>query len=57
LFTQRNKKVRNAIVPFLRNRGIKKKDTVKLADSLLFHDKRVRQLAPEDFGALADEFA
>jgi 16S rRNA (adenine1518-N6/adenine1519-N6)-dimethyltransferase len=57
LFTQRNKKVRNAIVPFLRNRGIEKKDMVKLADSLLFHDKRVRQLAPEDFGALADEFA
>lgn len=57
LFTQRNKKVRNAIVPFLRNRGIKKKDMVKLADSLLFHDKRARQLTPEDFGALADEFA
>lgn len=56
LFTQRNKKVRNAIIPFLRNRGIEKKDTIKLADSLLFHDKRVRQLAPEDFGALADEF-
>ncbi|MCK4320608.1 ribosomal RNA small subunit methyltransferase A [Candidatus Bathyarchaeota archaeon] len=57
LFTQRNKKVRNAIVPFLRNRGIKKKDMMKLADSLLFHDRRVRQLAPEDFGALSDEFA
>jgi 16S rRNA (adenine1518-N6/adenine1519-N6)-dimethyltransferase len=57
LFTQRNRKVRNAIVPFMRNRGIVEKDMMRLADSLLFHDRRVRQLTPEDFGALADEFA
>lgn len=56
LFTQRNRKVRNAVIPFLHKRGIKGKDAMKLADSLLFHDKRVRQLAPEDFGALANEF-
>ncbi len=56
LFTQRNKKVRNAIVPFIR-RLMKKGDTARLADSLLFHDKRVRELAPEDFGALANEIA
>jgi 16S rRNA (adenine1518-N6/adenine1519-N6)-dimethyltransferase len=54
LFTQRNKKVRNAIVPFLRGR-MKKADVTRLADSLLFHDKRVRKLAPEDFGALSNE--
>jgi len=30
---------------------------IKLADSLLFHDKRVRELAPEDFGALANALA
>lgn len=53
LFTQRNKKVRNAVQGFLRKHGEKK----QLADSLLFHDKRVRELAPEDFGALADELA
>ncbi|MBX5327559.1 MAG: 16S rRNA (adenine(1518)-N(6)/adenine(1519)-N(6))-dimethyltransferase RsmA [Candidatus Bathyarchaeia archaeon] len=53
LFTQRNKKVRNAVQGFLSKHGEKK----ELADSLLFHDKRVRELAPEDFGALADEFA
>lgn len=57
LFTQRNRKVRNAIVPFLRNRGIGEDDTMKWADSLPLHNKRVRQLTPEDFGALADEFA
>lgn len=56
LFTQRNKKVRNAIVPFLRRR-VEKENVARLADSLLFHDKRVRELAPEDFGALANEIA
>ncbi len=55
LFTQRNKKMRNAIIPFLRRRGIKGKEARKLADSLPFHDKRVRRLAPEDFGFLANE--
>lgn len=54
LFTQRNKKVRNAIIPFLRMRGIDGEDTKRLADSLPFHDKRVRELAPEDFGNLAN---
>jgi len=54
LFTQRNKKVRNAIIPFLRGR-VRKEDMASLADSLLFHDKRVRELAPEDFGTLANE--
>ncbi len=54
LFTQRNKKVRNAIVPFLHGR-VRNADMARLADSLLFHDKRVRELAPEDFGALTNE--
>jgi len=56
MFTQRNKKVRNAIVPFLLRR-LGKENVARLADSLLFHDKRVRELAPEDFGALANEIA
>jgi 16S rRNA (adenine1518-N6/adenine1519-N6)-dimethyltransferase len=53
LFTQRNKKTRNAIAGFLRKLGKEKGE----ADSLLFHDKRVRELAPEDFGAIANELA
>jgi 16S rRNA (adenine1518-N6/adenine1519-N6)-dimethyltransferase len=53
LFTQRNKKMRNAIAGFLRKLGREKVE----ADSLLFHDKRVRELAPEDFGAIANELA
>jgi len=55
LFTQRNKKVRNAIIPFLCKIGVERKNATKLADSLPFHDKRVRELAPEDFGVLANE--
>lgn len=54
LFTQRNKKVRNAFVPFLRGR-VRKTDVKRLADSMLFRDKRVRELAPEDFGAMSNE--
>jgi 16S rRNA (adenine1518-N6/adenine1519-N6)-dimethyltransferase len=55
LFTQRNKKVRNAIVPFLHKRGTKGGNALGLADSLPLHDRRVRELAPEDFGTLANE--
>jgi 16S rRNA (adenine1518-N6/adenine1519-N6)-dimethyltransferase len=51
LFTQRNKKTRNAITGPLCKLGKRKGD----ADSLLFHDKRVRELAPEDFGQIANE--
>lgn len=57
LFTQRNKKVRNAILPFLLTRKMEKEKALKLADSLLFHEKRVRELAPQDFGALINEIA
>jgi len=57
LFTQRNKKVRNAIIPFLRKRRIVGKEAIKLADSLPFHYKRVWELAPEDFGTLVTELS
>ncbi len=55
LFTQRNKKVRNAITQFLLKRGIAKEKVTEAADSLPYHNKRVRVLAPEDFGALVNE--
>jgi len=55
VFTQRNKKLRNAILLFLLRRGVAREKVQELADSLTFHDKRVRELAPEDFGALTDE--
>jgi 16S rRNA (adenine1518-N6/adenine1519-N6)-dimethyltransferase len=55
VFTQRNKKLRNAILRFLERRGVVREKAQGLADSLTFHDKRVRDLAPEDFGALINE--
>jgi 16S rRNA (adenine1518-N6/adenine1519-N6)-dimethyltransferase len=54
-FSQRNKKLRNAVISFLLKRGLTKQKARELADSLTFHDKRVRELAPEDFGALTNE--
>ncbi len=55
LFTQRNKKVRNALIHFLRKREITGKEAVELADSTIYSAKRVRELAPEDFGILTNE--
>ena len=39
LFTQRNKKVRNAVIPFLYKNKIEKKEAIKLADSLIYSSK------------------
>ena len=55
LFTQRNKKVRNALIPFLRKRGITGKEAIELADSTIYRAKRVRELAPEDLAILTSE--
>lgn len=55
LFTQRNKKLRNAVTLFLHKKGMRRTQAIKIADSLVFHDKRVRELAPEDLGAVANE--
>lgn len=57
LFTQRNRKVRKSVVPFLQRHRFGREEALKISDSLLFHDKRVRELAPEDFGAIANEVA
>lgn len=57
LFTQRNRKVRNAILPFLKGlRDIKTENVINIADSVPFHNKRIRELAPEDFGELSNAF-
>ena len=57
LFTQRNRKVRKVVIPFLQKQGFGREEALKISDSILFHDKRVRELAPEDFGAIANEIA
>ncbi len=55
LFTQRNKKVRNSLIHFLRQCQLPKKEAIALADSMIYSEKRVRELAPEDFGILTNE--
>ena len=55
LFTQRNKKLGNALAPFFETKlQLSKQDAEKLAVAVPFHDKRVRELTPEQFGALAN---
>ncbi|MEM3760935.1 MAG: 16S rRNA (adenine(1518)-N(6)/adenine(1519)-N(6))-dimethyltransferase RsmA [Candidatus Bathyarchaeia archaeon] len=55
LFTHRNRKVRNAVLPFLKGlRDIKADEAIKKIENLPLYNKRVRELAPEDFGALAN---
>ena len=55
LFTQRNKKVRNALILFLRRYELSKEDAVELANSMVYSTRRVRELTPEDFGILTNE--
>jgi 16S rRNA (adenine1518-N6/adenine1519-N6)-dimethyltransferase len=55
LFTQRNKKLAKALSPFIReNFKLSKSDAEKLAHSFPPHERRVRELPPTDFGALAN---
>ncbi|MCX8151359.1 MAG: 16S rRNA (adenine(1518)-N(6)/adenine(1519)-N(6))-dimethyltransferase RsmA [Candidatus Bathyarchaeota archaeon] len=55
LFTQRNKKLSNALTPFLRNEHKLDKATVaQITSSLPLREKRVRDLSPENFGEIAN---
>jgi len=55
LFTQRNKKLSNGLVPFVKSEfEVGKEDAEKLACGLPFRDRRARELSPKDFGALAN---
>ncbi len=55
LFTQRNKKLDNALVPFIKTElKLDKIESAKKVSNLPFLDKRVRELSPEDFGAIAN---
>ena len=55
LFTQRNKKLGKAMIPFIRNNfKLPKPEAEKLALNLPFRERRVRQLSPKDFGELAN---
>lgn len=55
LFTQRNKKLGKALAPFLRTTlKLNKQDSEKRALQFTFHDRRVRELSPKEFGAIAN---
>ncbi len=55
LFTQRNKKLAKALTPFLKSTfKLNKQDAEKISYQMPFHDKRPRELAPQEFGAIAD---
>jgi 16S rRNA (adenine1518-N6/adenine1519-N6)-dimethyltransferase len=55
LFTQRNKKICNALVPFLKNtRKLGKKQAEELASKALLGDRRARELSPREFGEVAN---
>ncbi len=55
LFTQKNKKIRNSIRPFLGRFNLSRRDVEEWINSLSFMDKRVRELSPEDIGLMANE--
>jgi 16S rRNA (adenine1518-N6/adenine1519-N6)-dimethyltransferase len=58
LFTQRNKKLGNALASLVKNTvKASEEETEKMACSFPFRDRRVRELAPEDFGELANALA
>lgn len=58
LFTERNRKVRNGVLPFIkREYNTTTEVAVRLANSLPFQDRRIRELTPEDFGVLANALA
>ena len=55
LFTQRNKKLSNALSLFIRSeRKVSKIEAEKIAKDLVQRDVRVRHLVPKEFGDLAN---
>jgi 16S rRNA (adenine1518-N6/adenine1519-N6)-dimethyltransferase len=57
LFTERNKKLSNALEPFIKNvLKIGKKDFQKIIQNLPYREIRPRELTPENFGVIANAF-
>jgi len=54
IFTQKNKKLRNAIIPFFSKFRLSSKEARRIADSLPFRERRPRELSPEEIGIIAD---
>jgi 16S rRNA A1518/A1519 N6-dimethyltransferase RsmA/KsgA/DIM1 with predicted DNA glycosylase/AP lyase activity len=57
LFNQRNKKLGNALVPFIKSTfKVPKEEAKKRVCAVPFGERRVRELSPKDFGVLANVF-
>jgi 16S rRNA (adenine1518-N6/adenine1519-N6)-dimethyltransferase len=55
LFTERNKKLSNALVPFIKSTfKVPKEEAKKRVCVVWFGERRVRELAPKEFGVLAN---
>jgi len=55
VFTHRNRKVRNAVQPFIRGTLVESEEQTRIISRRMpFCEERVRQLVPEDFGVLAN---
>jgi 16S rRNA (adenine1518-N6/adenine1519-N6)-dimethyltransferase len=55
LFTQRNKKLGNALKPFIKNSfSLGDEEAKKKVFSLPFREKRVMEMTPENFGEIAN---
>jgi 16S rRNA (adenine1518-N6/adenine1519-N6)-dimethyltransferase len=58
LFTERNKKLSNALEPFIKSTlKLSKQDYRKIIHASPYADMRVRELLPENFGVLANAFS
>lgn len=55
LFTQRRKKLKNALQTYVRRRGIESDEERALVERLPYLETRVYTLAPEEFGNLSNE--
>ncbi len=55
MFSQRNRNVKNGVSLFLREGKMNQDYAREITNSLFFKEKRVRELTPEDFGAIANE--
>lgn len=55
VFTQKNKKMRNALATYFNNAGIPKNVYVQLVDSITFHHRRVREMSPEELALVFND--
>lgn len=54
-FAKRNRKVKNAVLAYVKGFcNMSEEKAIRIVEALPFREKRVRELAPEDFGVMAD---